>query len=209
MYTENTLATFAILRDTSQLSWSVIPFISIVVFVFFWQADQKNWSRILAALAFLFTDLFNELWNGLVCHWTEFAPVWGIKPDTNYQILIGWNIEILCGFMLVAIASTMAMPADKSVKYFGINNRIWFIGINSALSVAFEIALNKAGLIHWAWPWWNAENPWLIFLIGYVPFFTMAYLVYDAPIKRAIKILAGIITVDIIFALVLASKGWI
>ncbi|WP_420589004.1 hypothetical protein [Bacterioplanoides sp.] len=209
MYTENTQATFAILRDTSQLSWSVIPFISIVVLVFFWQADQKNWSRILAALAFLFTDLFNELWNGLVCHWSEFAPVWGIKPETNYQILIGWNIEILCGFMLVGIASTMAMPADKSVKYFGINNRLWFIGINSALSVAFEIALNKAGLIHWAWPWWNAENPWLIFLVGYVPFFTMAYLVYDAPIKRAVKILAGIITVDIIFALILASKGWI
>ena len=119
MYNENTQATFAILRDTSQLSWSIIPFISIVVLVFFWQADQKNWSRILAALAFLFTDLFNELWNGLVCHWSEFAPVWGIKPETNYQILIGWNIEILCGFMLVGIASTMAMPADKSVKYFG------------------------------------------------------------------------------------------
>lgn len=210
MYNENTLATFEIMRDTSKIGWEVVPFLSLIVFVFMVQADQKNWSRILAALAFFCTDLFNELWNGIVLHWTGVAPVWGTNPEsTHFQILIGWNIEIVFGFMLIAIASTMAMPADKSVRYLGINNRIWFIGINSALAVCTEIILNKVGLLHWVWPWWNAENPWLIFLVGYVPFFTMAYWVYDSPIKKGIKILAGIITIDLVLALVLAQKGWL
>lgn len=208
MFTENTLNSMAIMRDTSQLSWSIVPMIAIVLFVFFNEADKGNWKRILAAIAFLMADLFNELINSLICHWTEYAPVWGINQETNFQIFIGWNFEIVCGFLLLGIASTMAMPKDKHLKILGVNNRIWFIVINSALSVAFEIMLNKAGLIHWEWSWWNAQNPWLIFLIGYVPFFTAAYLVYDASISKGLKILAGYGVVNLGLMIGLYQVGW-
>lgn len=209
MFTENTMNTLAIMRDGSQLSWSVIPMISLVIYALYLEADKKNWNRILAAFGFLLADLFNELINSIVCHWSEYAPVWGIKTATNYQLLIGWNIEIVCGFLLVGLASTMALPEDKHKKYFGINNRILFIAINSALSVGAEIMMNKAGLIYWQWPWWNAENPWLIFLLGYVPFFAVCYWVHDSSIKRGLQIISGYLLLNASLMIVLATLSWL
>lgn len=209
MFTENTLNSFAIIRDSSQLSWSVIPMISLVIYAFYLEADKQNWHRILAAFGFLLADLFNELINSFVCHWTGIAPVWGIKTATNYQLLIGWNIEIVCGFLLVGLASTMAMPKDKYKKYLGINNRVLFIIINSALSVTAEIMMNKAGLIYWHWPWWNAESPWLIFLLGYVPFFTVCYWVYESDIKRGLKIVGGYVFINLSLMAFLAQISWL
>ena len=103
----------------------------------------------------------------------------------------------------------MALPADKHKKYLGINNRVLFIVINSALSVAAEIMMNKAGLIYLEWPWWNAENPWLIFLLGYVPFFTVCYWVYDSSIKRGLQIISGYVVVNGILMLGLANAQWL
>jgi hypothetical protein len=209
MFTENTLNSIAIMRDGSQLSWSVIPMISLVIYAFYLEADKKNWSRVLAALGFLLADLFNELINSIVCHWSGIAPAWGIKAETNYQLLIGWNIEIVCGFLLIGLASTMALPEDKYQKCFGINNRVLFIGVNSALSVAAEIMMNKAGLIFWHWPWWNAESPWLIFLLGYVPFFTVCYWIYDSDIKKGLKIVASYAAINIGIMAALAHNSWL
>ena len=31
----------------------------------------------------------------------------------------------------------------------------------------------------WEWPWWDATAPWLIFLLGYLWFFLVAFWVHD------------------------------
>lgn len=170
----------------------------IVIYFYFRQAEQQHWSRILAGLAFWGMDWINEIANGLVYHFTG-KPVWGIAHDTSWLILIGLTIEIVLMFATLGLASTLLLPADKHVKIAGINNRLVFAIANSTLCVLVEIALNHFGMLTWAWPWWNATHPWLIFLFGYMPFFVVAYWIYDMPdVRQQLKAVGTILATDVI-----------
>jgi hypothetical protein len=160
------------------------------------EVERKNWSLILAGLSLWLMDWFNEIWNGLVFHFTKFAPVWG-TPDngSSLVILIGLNIEICFMFAIMGIVMCKLLPADKNLKIFGIPNRLVFIVVNAILAVGIEYLLNWVGALTWEYPWWNVGAPWLIWLIGYVPFFVVSFWVFD---MKSIK--NKIITVGTIFA---------
>jgi len=197
------------LRDASHFSWTIVPLFVIVIYLYFRQAELRNWSRILAALALWGMDWFNEIWNALVNHFFH-APVWGIGHDSSWLILIGLNIEIVLMFAVLGLASTLLLPADRHARIFGINNRLAFAGANSVLCVLVELALNHFGMLLWAWPWWNATHPWLIFLIGYLPFFLVAYAVYDmSGLRRQLATVGAILGIDAIAFAVFLSLGWI
>lgn len=182
MIAESALQGLAILRDTSNMSWHIIPLLLVVFYVYFNQIDQQNWSRVFAALAFVGMDLFNEIINGLVFHFSNFAPIWGAPGNnTALLILIGLNIEIVFMFAITGICATLALPKDKHAKLFGINNRLLLATIFSILSVFTEVLLNKMGMLTWEWPWWNAQFPVFIFLCGYLPFYLVCYKIYDLP----------------------------
>ncbi|MBV8489276.1 MAG: hypothetical protein JO199_02010 [Candidatus Eremiobacteraeota bacterium] len=198
------------LRDTSHFSWAMVPLFVIVVFLFFRQAELGNWSRILAALALWGMDWFNEIWNALVYHFTQFAPVWGIGHDSSWLILAGLNIEIVLMFAVLGLACTLLLPADRNLKILSIDNRLFFACLNSLLCVGVELALNRFGMLVWKWPWWNATHPWLIFLIGYLPFFLVAYAVYDMPNRRRqIATVASILGFDAIALTAFLALGWV
>lgn len=210
MLSPNSQQALEILRDPSTLSWYVVPMIAIVLYAIYFEIDRNNWRRVFAAFAFVGMDLFNELWNGLVMFLSDFAPVWGVTGPSAFRILVGWNIEIVFAFMLTGIMATMALPADKHAKIWGLNNRVFFIIFNSMLCVGFEMLIHQAGIIVWEWPWWNASNPWLIFLVGYVPFFTVCYWVYDMDCtKKQGKTVASIYGFNGLAIIGLASMGWI
>lgn len=180
MIAESALQGLAILRDTSNMGWHIIPLLLFVFYVYFNQIDQQNWSRVYAALAFVGMDLFNEIINGLVFHFSHFAPIWGAPGNnTSLLILIGLNIEIVFMFAITGICATLALPKNKKLKIFGVNNRLFLAVVFSALSVATEIILNKMGMLIWEWPWWNAQFPLFIFLCGYLPFYLVCYKIYD------------------------------
>jgi len=75
MPTKSALEALSILRDPSQFQWYVIPFLLIVLYIYFVEIGKKNWSRVFAGLALWGMDWFNEIWNGLVFHFTNYAPV--------------------------------------------------------------------------------------------------------------------------------------
>lgn len=198
------------LRDPSHFSWTIVPLFVIVVYLFFRQAELGNWSRILAALALWGMDWFNEIWNALVYHFSGFAPVWGIGHESSWLILIGLNVEIVLMFAVLGLACTLLLPADKNLKILGINNRLFFACLNSLLCVFVELALNHFGMLTWMWPWWNATHPYLIFLIGYLPFFLVAYAVYDMPSRRnQIATVGTILGIDAVALAVFLALGWI
>jgi hypothetical protein len=70
----------------------------------------------------------------------------------------------------------------------------------SAFCVFVEYLLNGAGALTWDYPWWNRNAPWLIFLVGYLTFFVVAFWVYDMKTFKA-----KLITVGTIWAVVIAS----
>lgn len=194
-----TMAGEAILRDHTQFKWYVIPFLLIVINLYMAEIKNRNWSAVLAGLAFFFMDVFNEVWNGLFHMATGgYAAVWMCSFPTAYQPLMGWNIEIIFMFLMMGIASTAILPEDKDALVFGkINNRHFYAVLMSIFCVIVEIILNLCGALVWNYPWWQAKFPWLIFLIGYLPFWEISFFVYDLPERKhqvAIVSLMGVVT---------------
>lgn len=211
MPTESAAQALAILRDPSQFQWYVITLFALVVYVYSVEFERQNWSLLFAGLAFWGMDWFNEIWNGLVFHFTQYAPVWGAPGKTAYLILIGLNIEICFMFAIAGITFSKMLPRDKNLKIFGIPNRLLLAVVGSIFCVFVEILLNLAGALTWEYPWWNVGAPWLIFLIGYLPFFLVAFWVHDMPsVQQKIKVVGAILGFDVACLIVFgAILQWI
>ena len=195
MPTESALEALSILRDGSQFQWYVIPLFALVAYVYAVDIERKNWNLVFAGLALWGMDWFNEIWNSLVFHFTQHAPVWGAPGDSAYLILIGLNIEICFMFAILGIVFDKMLPPDKETRVLGLPNRLFFAIVNSAFCVFVEVLLNQVNALTWDYSWWNARVPWLIFLIGYFYFFLVAFWVYDMKSVRN-----KVITVGSIFA---------
>jgi hypothetical protein len=203
MPTEAASQAMQILRDPGQFQWYVVPLFALVFYVYNVEVERKNWNLVFAGLAFWGMDWFNEIWNGLVFHFSNFAPVWGAPGDTAFLILIGLNIEISMMFAIAGIVFGKMLPANKGQKILGINNRIFIAASGSAFCVFVEVFLNAANALTWDWPWWNAKAPWLIFLFGYLHFFLVSFWVHDMATLRKKALTVGIIFgVDIVALIV-------
>jgi hypothetical protein len=211
MPTQSAAQALKILRDGSQFQWYVIPLFALVVYVYAVEVERKNWNLVLAGLAFWGMDWFNEIWNGLVFHFTQYAPVWGAPGKTAFLILIGLNIEICFMFAIAGITFSKMLPTDKNVRVLGLPNRLFFAIAGSVFCVFVEILLNSVGALTWEYAWWGVRAPWLIFLIGYLPFFLVSFWVFDMEsVQKKVMTVGTIFAVDIV-GLVLfgAILGWV
>jgi uncharacterized membrane protein len=189
----------AILRDGSLFQWYIIPLFALTVYVYAAEVERQNWSLVFAGLAFWGMDWFNEIWNGLVFHFTQYAPVWGAPGRTAFLILIGLNIEICFMFAIAGITFAKMLPADKRLKILGLPNRLFFAVTGSIFCVIVEIILNAVSALTWDYAWWRASTPWLIFLIGYLPFFLVSFWVFDMKsLRQKITTVGAIYAVDIV-----------
>jgi len=201
--TESASQALAILRDGSQFQWYVITLLAFVFYVYTVEVEKRNWGLVLAGLAFWGMDWINEIWNGLVFHFTGYAPVWGAPGKTAYLILIGLNIEIMFMFAVSGIIWAKMLLPDRKAKILGLPNR-WFIALaGSVFCVFVEVVLNSVGALTWEYPWWNRGAPWLIFLVGYLTFFIVAFWVHDMKTLKAKLITVGTIWAVVIAALIL------
>lgn len=196
---ESAKLALAQLRDTSNFSWYIISIFIFVFYVYSVEVEKKNWNVLFAGLAFWGVDLFNEIWNGLVFHFTNFSPVWGTPTKSAYEIFIGLNIEITLMFLVAGIACAKMLPKDKKAKILGIPNR-WFLAVfNSILFVIVECVLNSIGVLTWEYSWWQPNFPYILFLIGYMPFLVACYWVHDMEtVKKKIIAVGTIFGVDAI-----------
>jgi len=211
MPTESAAEALAILRDGSVFQWYVIPLFALVVYVYAVEIERQNWDLLFAGLAFWGMDWFNEIWNGLVFHFSNYAPVWGAPGKTAFLILIGLNIEISFMFAIAGITFGKMLPPDKGLKILGIPNRLLLAVVGSVFCVFVEVLLNAIGALTWDYSWWSAGAPWLIFLIGYLPFFLVSFWVHDMASVRSKIITVGVIfCIDLVCLLVFGLiLGWI
>lgn len=199
MPTPSAVQALKILRDGSLFQWYVIPLFALVVYVYAVEVERRNWNLIFAGLAFWGMDWFNEIWNALVFHLTNYAPVWGAPNKTAFLILIGLNIEICFMFAIAGVTFAKMLPADKHLKILGLPNRFAFAIGGSAFCVFVECLLNAVGVLTWDYPWWNVGAPWLIFLLGYFTFFIVSFWVFDLEkIKSKLYAIGTIYAVDIV-----------
>jgi hypothetical protein len=211
MPTQAAIEAASILRDGSLFQWYVITLFALVVYVYSVEIERRNWNLVFAGLAFWGMDWFNEIWNSLVFHFTNYAPVWGAPGKTAYLILIGLNIEITFMFAIAGIAFGKMLPPDKKLRILGIPNRLFLAAVNAAFCVIVEILLNAVGALTWDYSWWSARSPIPIFLFGYLTFFLVSYWVHDMKTVRAkLTTVAVIFGVDVAAAILFGGiLGWI
>jgi hypothetical protein len=190
---ESAREALAHLRDPSMLQWYIIPLFAFVVYVYANEIQQRNWGLVFAGLAYWGMDWFNEIWNALFFHFNGYAPVWGAPGKSAFIILIGLNIEICFMFAIAGIVFAKMLPKDKKLKIIGIPNRLFFAIVGSIFTVFVEALLNCAGMLTWEHSWWNTNAPWLIFIIGYFPFFIVSFWVFDMKTIKSKMITVGAI----------------
>jgi hypothetical protein len=201
--TEAAVKAQAILRDASAYQWYVIPLFALVVYVYAVEIERRNWNLLFAGLAFWGMDWFNEIWNSLVFHLTNYAPVWGAPGQTAFLILIGLNIEICFMFAIAGVTFGKLLLPDKQTRILGIPNRLFIAVTGAAFCVLVEVLLNAIGALTWDYAWWSARAPWLIFLIGYLTFFLVSFWVHDMEsIKKKVVVVGLIFAFDFLCILV-------
>lgn len=199
-------------RPDLTMKWYIIPIFLIVLYLFAKEVKAKNYNIVFGAMALWGMDLFNEIWNSIVFHASGFAPVWGTPMgigDTSLLILIGYNLEISLMFLVMGLLACSLLPSDKKMKILGVNNRIVFALVNTLFAVIVECFLNYAGILTWEYGWWSIKVPYLIFLIGYLPFFSMAYFVHDLDtIKKKSIVVGSILGFDLLLLIIFGAIGW-
>lgn len=213
-YSEYTQSALNILRDPSQtMHWYIIPLLLIVMYIVTKELSEKHYHVVLAGFALWGVDIFNEIWNSMICFISGYAPVWGTPVgvgNTAWLLMIGYNIEISFMFLIMGITCCLMLPKDPKAKILGINNRIVYCIILTTLAVIIECFLNYCGVLTWEWSFWQRKFPWILWLIGYLPFFATAFYVHDRPtVKQAAAVTGGILGFDVILIIICACLGWI
>jgi hypothetical protein len=208
MLTEASQQALKILRDASLFQWYLIPLFAFVFYVYAVEIERRNWSCVLAGLAFYGMDLFNEIWNALVLHFTQRSALWTTPGATAYLMFVGLTIEISFMFAVAGVAFTKMLPKDKGLKILGIPNRWFFAVANAIFCVFVEVLLNRAGALVWEYSWWNFPNVGLIVIFGYLTFMVVCFWVYDMKrIRDKVAVVSVIYAVDLT-AIILFACLW-
>ncbi|MET3130028.1 TM2 domain-containing membrane protein YozV [Oxalobacteraceae bacterium GrIS 1.11] len=208
MITPSAQQALAILRDGQQFQWTILPVFALVVYVYSVEVERRNWRLVFAGLAFWGMDWLNEIANALFFHWSQYAPLWGAPGKTAYLLLIGLNIEICLMFAIAGIGFCKMLPQQRALRIAGIPNRAFIAATGSLSCVMVEYWLNGIGALRWEYAWWNREAPWLIFLIGYLPFFLVSFYVYDLESRQRQLGVLGLIY-GLAGAAMLVFGGWL
>lgn len=98
-------------------------------------------------------------------------------------------------------------PEEYKTKVKAIFNRISVIVFGSIAAVIIEILLNKCNVLTWEKPWWQPNFPFILFLIGYVPFYVAAVVIHDLPRKWQLIGLGAILFVVVLLLIISGSLG--
>lgn len=179
------------LRDWSTMQWYAIPLLAIVFYIYSVEIKKArqtgDWNAVFAGLTVFGLDFINETWNGWVFHFTQYSAVWTTPGPTALRTLVGWNIEIMFMFAIAGIIYYHTLSGDPKAKILGLpEGWFWAIGY-SIFCVLVECLLNLGGHLVWEYQLWERtfHGVWLIFLFGYFPFYTGAFLVIRLKTIRA------------------------
>ena len=88
MFSDFTQSALTILRNPqATMQWYIVPLFLIVLYIVTKELHDKHYKVVLGGLALWGMDLFNEIWNSMVCSLSGFAPVWGTPAWVTHRFL--------------------------------------------------------------------------------------------------------------------------
>ena len=214
-FSEYTQSALEILRKPQEtMQWYIVPLFVLLLYVISKELSEKNYKVVLGGFALWGVDIFNEIWNSMICFISGYAPVWGTPVvgagRTAWLLMIGYNVEISIMFLFMGMMACHMLPEDRKAKILGINNRVFYAVVLTTTAVIVECFLNYCGVLTWEWAFWQRSCPWILWLIGYLPFFCAAFYAYDRPtVKQSALFTGGILAADAVLIVICACCGWI
>ena len=191
----------SILRSGQPFQWYVITLLALVFYVYFNEAQKKNWKGIAAGLSLYMVHWFVEIVNALIQHFSGHA-LWTIPTGTAFLILIGVGVELSLMFSISGLIFSKILPEDPKAKILGINSRLFIALFNAAFFSIFEIFLVKTPCFVWVYPWWGSLT---VFISVYIPFWVVSMYCYDWQPKTQIKVIGGMFAVNAAMLIVFAG----
>ncbi len=96
---------------------------------------------------------------------------------------------------------------EKKIKTKAILGRVGVALFGAVTAVIIEILLNACNVLTWEKAWWQPSMPIILFLIGYCPFYFMAYIIHDLPRKWQFVGLGVLAGVTILLLIIAGSLG--
>ncbi|MBN1472729.1 MAG: hypothetical protein JW925_13195 [Syntrophaceae bacterium] len=173
--TEAALNAITILRSTDQANWTIIPLLFIACYAYAVEVEKKNWDFVLFGVGAMTVWFLIEVGNALVLHFTGYSAPWICSTNTNYLILVGFNIEIFLAYFAIGILLYLKiLPNDRNLKILGIPARISFPIGGALFCFLVELFMNKFNLLIWDYTWWV-----YIVFPGYILIFFIITKAYD------------------------------
>ena len=201
----------AILRRGDLFQWHTVAFLALVVYVYSVEVERRSWNVLLAGLAFYGLEWLLEIGNALVLKLSGHSALWTTPGQTSFLILCGLTIEISFMFAIAGITFTKNLPVDPRARILGLNNRLFLSVAFALFCVAVEVWLNHIGALVWTYSFWSFPHVWLVFLIGYLPYFLLACWVHDHPRREVqVGVVVALFSLDAVLLAVFAGVlGWI
>ncbi len=198
---EATSEALGILRNGANFQWYVIFMLISVLYIYFTEAQKKNWKGIACGLMVYMIHWLAEIINALIQHFSGHA-LWTIPQGTAFLLLVGVGIELSLMFSIAGLAASKLLPADPKVKIFGIPNRLFYGLMNAGLASIIEIFLVMTPTFVWVWEWWNVLT---VFVFVYIPFFVTACYAYDWTPKKQKAVIGILFAINAILLVVFAG----
>ena len=208
--TEASTQALSILRSLENFQWYVIPMMMFVVYVYLVEIERGRWNLVFTGLIFMAMEFGWEMFNSLVLHFTQYAPLWSTPGDTAFLIMVGINIEIFFFFAVIGLFLAKSLPKDKKLRILGIPNRILFPVALAFSCLLVEIVLNMADALVWDWKYWSWPHVWSVFASYSLAYLTITWVHDRFEVSGKVKILIGLVALDVAAWVVLAEiLGWI
>ena len=212
---------YMIAKEIQKENWS-----ALLAALAFWLMDWIN--ELWNAVVYRFTGAAFWSTPGVL---QEINPgVFDYVPNSSLVILVGLNIEIVFMFFMTGIVSTKMFKGTiqeefaiedlgerKAFRKKRLTNRIVIVFSMTALCIIIEILLNWIGILVWEWNGtsglpniWSWTNPILIYLIGYLHFWTISAIVYDCKRRWVQLTIVGTEFLIVVVAFItMGSLGWL
>ncbi len=198
---EATSEALGILRSGANFQWVVIFTLIAVLYIYFSEAQKKNWKGIATGLMVYMIHWLAEIINALIQHFSGHA-LWTIPTGTSFLLLVGVGIELSLMFSIAGLAASKLLPDSPKAKVFGIPNRLFYGLMNAGLASIIEIFLVMTPAFVWVWEWWNALT---VFVFVYIPFFVTACYAYDWTPKKQKAVIGTLLAINVIMLVVFAG----
>lgn len=208
-YTREAEQALGQVRNISNLQWSILPLVAVLLYVYAREIQGKNYRTLLTCLVFAGCGLLLEMFNALIIYWTGRTALWVAAGESSYLIFVGVNIEIILCFSIVWAAATRVLPEDSRAKVVGIPNRVFYAALFGFFSMCTEALLNRAGLLVWQWWWfkWPYALPQLLVFYFMAWYLLMRFYDTEMSLKdrwMVVGVIWSILAVNfVVFALAL------